>query len=146
MAEKIRVGVIGASVNRGWGWRSHLPALQALPEYELVGVCTAHAETARDSAAATGARHAFTDYRELVAHPEIDLVTSAIRVPWHREIALAAAEAGKHVYCEWPLGTNLSEVEEMAEAARKAGVKAMPGLQARAAPWVLQLKELLDSG
>jgi predicted dehydrogenase len=146
MADKIRVGIIGASVNRGWGWRSHVPGLLALPEYELAAVCTAHEETARGAAGATGARFAYSDFHELMANPEIDLVTVAVRVPWHREMVLAAFEAGKHVYCEWPLGSNLSQVEEMASAARQAGVKAMPGLQARAAPWVLHLKELIDSG
>ena len=146
MADRIRVGIIGASVNRGWGWRSHVPALLALPEYELVAVCTAHEETARAAAEATGARHTFTDYRELVADPEIDLVTVAVRVPWHHEMVLAAFEAGKHVYCEWPLGSNLAQVEAMAATAKQAGVKAMPGLQGRAAPWVLHLKDLIDSG
>ena len=142
----IRVGLIGATVNRGWGWRSHVPAITALPEYELVAICTAHAETAREAAQATGARYSFTDYHELVAHPEVDLVSVAVRVPWHREMVLAAIDAGKHVYCEWPLGTNLAEVDEMAAAARRNGVRAMPGLQARAAPSVLHLKELIDSG
>ncbi len=147
MAEgAIRVGVIGASVNRGWGWRSHIPALQALPEYELTAICTAHQDTAQEAANATGARFAFSDYHELVAHPEIDLVSVAVRVPWHREMVLAALDAGKHVYCEWPLGSNLQEVEEMADAARIAGVAAMPGLQGRAAPWALHVKELIDSG
>ena len=120
MAEKIRAGVIGASVNRGWGWRSHIPALQVLPEFELTAICTAHEETAREAAEATGARLAFSDYREMVANPEIDLISVAVRVPWHREMVLAAIEAGKHVYCEWPLGTNLQEVIEMADAARSA--------------------------
>ena len=146
MAEKIRAGVIGASVNRGWGWRSHIPALQALPEYELTAICTAHEETAREAAEATGARLAFSDYREMVSNPEIDLISVAVRVPWHREMVLAAIEAGKHVYCEWPLGANLPEVIEMADAARSAGVAAMPGMQGRAAPWVLHVKELIESG
>lgn len=146
MADKIRVGIVGASVNRGWGWRSHVPGLLALPEYELAAVCTAHEETAREAAAATGARFAYSDYHEMMANPEIDLVTIAVRVPWHREMVLAAFEAGKHVYCEWPLGSNLAQVEEMANAARSAGARAMPGMQGRAAPWVLHLKELIDSG
>ncbi len=147
MAEQpIRTGIIGASVDRGWGWRSHVPALRALPEYELSAVCTAHSETAQAAAAATGARFAFADYRDLVASPEIDLVTIAVRVPWHREMALAALAAGKHVYCEWPLGASLAEIEEMAAAARSSDRCAMVGLQGRAAPWVQHLRQLLQEG
>jgi predicted dehydrogenase len=142
----VRVGIVGATVDRGWGWRSHIPALRSLPELDLAAVCTAHQETAEAAAAATGARHAFSDYRALIACPDVDLVTIAVRVPWHREMALAAIQAGKHVYCEWPLGTNLTEVEEMAAAARARGVRAMPGLQGRAAPWVLHLKQLISEG
>jgi predicted dehydrogenase len=142
----VRVGIVGATVDRGWGWRSHIPALRSLPELDLAAVCTAHQETAEAAAAATGARHAFSDYRALIACPDVDLVTIAVRVPWHREMALAAIQAGKHVYCEWPLGTNLTEVEEMAAAARARGVRAMPGLQGRAAPWALHLKQLISEG
>ena len=144
--DRIRVGIIGATVNRGWGWRSHIPALRMLPEYELAAICTAHQETAEAAAEATGARHAFSDYRTLVACPDIDLVTIAVRVPWHREMALAALKAGKHVYCEWPLGVNLAEIEELAEAARRAGLRAIVGLQARAAPSVQYLKQLVAEG
>jgi len=142
----IGVGLVGASVNRGWGWRSHVPALLGLPEFELRAICTAHQETAEAAAQATGARFAFSDYRRLVEHPEVDVVSVAVRVPWHREIALAAIAAGKHVYCEWPLGTNRAEVAEMAAAARTGGVRAMPGLQGRVAPWVLHLRELVEGG
>jgi predicted dehydrogenase len=146
MAEPIRAGIIGASVNRGQGWRSHVPALLKLPEYKLTAICTAHKETAEEAAAATGAEHAFWDYRDLVASPDIDLVAVCVRVPWHKEMCLAAIDAGKHVYCEWPVAVNSAEMEEMATAARKRGVKAMAGLQARAAPSIEHLKRLIEGG
>ena len=71
---KIRVGIIGANAHYGWSMRAHFPALRALPEYELTAVCTAHKETAEESAKHYGARLAFHDYQELVVHPDIDLV------------------------------------------------------------------------
>ena len=107
MAEKIRVGLVGAHATSGsWGARAHVPALQALPEYALLAIATAHEETARAAASAFGARLAFSDYHALVAHPDVDLVAVNVRVPYHREIVLAAIEAGKDVFCEWPLGAN----------------------------------------
>ena len=98
--EKIRLGMVGASVRYGWSMRAHLPGLLALPEYELTAVCTAHQETAEESAKHYGARLAFHDYREMVGHPDIDLVSISVRAPSHYPIVRAALEAGKHVFCE----------------------------------------------
>ena len=144
MAEaKIRVGVIGANVRYGWGMRAHLPALLSLPEYELTAVCTAHPDTAEESAKQYGARLAFHDYQQMVTHPEIDLVSVAVKVPMHYAMVMAALGAGKHVYCEWPLGANLGEAEEMAALANTKGVRHLVGLQARCDPALLRLQELL---
>ncbi len=141
--EQIRVGIIGANAHYGWSMRAHLPALLALPEYELTAVCTAHQETAEESAKRYGARLAFHDYREMVGHPDIDLVSVSVRVPLHRNMVMAALNAGKHVYCEWPLGANLAEAEEMASLAQAKGVRHMVGLQARSDPALLRLQELV---
>jgi predicted dehydrogenase len=61
-------------------------------------------------------------------------------------MCLAAIEAGKHVFCEWPVAVNAIEMEEMAVAAGRKGVKAMAGLQARAAPSLQHLKNLIADG
>src|SRR5215217_5748719 len=104
MTDKIRVGIVGANAAQGsWGSRAHIPALKSLPEYELVAVCTAHEDTALQAAAAFGAQHAFHDYHAMVQHPDVDLVSVAVRVPYHHEIVMAAIAAGKDIYCEWPL-------------------------------------------
>ncbi len=144
--DKIRVGIIGANAGRGWGSGAHIPALLALPEYELTAVCTAHQETAEESAGKFGARLAFHDHREMVNHPDIDLVTVAVRVPYHLELTTAALNAGKHVYTEWPLGATLAEAQEMADLARAKGVRTMVGLQGRCSPGLLRLKELIEEG
>ena len=110
MADKIRVGIVGATVTpggSGWGANAHVPALQALPGYELKAVCTAHEETARASAEKFGAELAFHDMNEMVAHPDIDLITVVVRVPLHKQLVMAAIEANKPVCCEWPLGAHL---------------------------------------
>ena len=78
--------------------------------------------------------------------PDVNLVTVAVRVPDHRELVLAALRAGKHVYCEWPLGRSVSEAEEMAAAARAAGVHTAVGLQTRANPAARRARELIAAG
>src|SRR5271165_5703185 len=101
MAEKVRLGLIGASVQGTWSARSHLPALRASDDIELTAVCTTKAETAEAARQAWGAKLAFDDWRRMVEAPEIDAVAVVVRVPSHHPPAKAALEAGKHVYCEW---------------------------------------------
>ena len=146
MADRIRLGLIGASPTVGWAHRSHLPAIAASPEFELTGVCTTRMETANEAARQFGARLAFDDYRKMLAHPEIDAVAVVLRVPAHYEITKDAINAGKHIFTEWPLGRTLEEAEELAGLARSKGVKAVVGLQARAAPAVLQMRQLVEEG
>ena len=145
-SEKIRIGVIGANISKGWAHRSHLPALLASPEFELTGVCTTRQESAEESAARFGARLAFHDHRDMLASPEIDAVAVVVRVPSHYQPTMDALNAGKHVFTEWPLGATLAEAQEMAGLARAKGVQTMVGLQARAAPAVMYMKELVESG
>ncbi len=144
--EKIRLGIIGANVGYGWTPRAHMPAIANLPEVELAAVCTAHEETARESAAKFGAPLAFHDHREMLREAELDAVAVVVRVPLHHRLTMDALEAGKHVYTEWPLGANLAEAREMADLARGQGVQTMVGLQGRCSPEVLTLKELIDDG
>ncbi|PKB65910.1 MAG: hypothetical protein BZY81_08840 [SAR202 cluster bacterium Io17-Chloro-G4] len=145
-SDKIRLGIVGANPKYGWSMRAHLPALLALPEYELSAVCTSSPETAAESAKAYGAKSAFHDYHEMVASPEVDLVSISVRVPLHHDMVMAALAAGKHVFCEWPLGANLAEAQEMDALARSKGVTNMVGLQARGAPAILHLKDLISQG
>jgi predicted dehydrogenase len=145
-SDKIRLGVMGANISKGWAHRSHLPALLASPEFELTGVCTTRRESSEESAAKFGARLAFHDHRDMLASPDIDAVAVVVRVPSHYQLTMDALSAGKHVYTEWPLGANLAEARELAALARAKGVQAMVGLQARAAPAVLYMKELIDEG
>ena len=146
MADKIRLGVIGANIHRGWAVRSHLPALIASPEFELTAVCTTRMESAEESQKKFGARLAFDNYREMLAHPDIDAVAIVLRVPAHYEPTMAALNAGKHVYTEWPLGRTTAEAQEMADLAQSKGLRNMVGLQARANPAILYAKDLVESG
>ncbi len=144
--EKIRVGIIGANVSYGWGTRAHIPAIKGLPEFELVAVCTTRQETAEETARQYGIPLAFHDPLDLVSHPDVDLVLVCVRVPAHRQMVTAALDAGKHVYCEWPLGTNLQEAIEMRDLAQAKKVSHMVGLQARGAPAFNYTRDLISEG
>jgi predicted dehydrogenase len=146
MADKIRLGLIGASVSGTWSSRSHLPALQASSDVELTAVCTTKADSAEAARQAYGARLAFDDYRKMIASPEIDAVAVVVRVPSHYAPTKAALEAGKHVYCEWPLGRTTAEAVELAALAKAKGLVTAVGLQARVNPAVMHMKELIEAG
>ncbi|HEX6211780.1 MAG TPA: Gfo/Idh/MocA family oxidoreductase [Methylomirabilota bacterium] len=149
MTDRIRVGIVGATVTQGgsgWGANAHVPALKALPGYELTAVCTAHEETAKASAAAFGARRGFHRFDEMAAHPEVDLVVVCVRVPGHRDLVMAGLQAGKAVLCEWPLGRTLAEAQEMAGLARQRSLPTIVGLQARSDPAVLYARDLIQAG
>lgn len=140
------MGGIGANIHRGWAPRAHLPAIVASLGFELTAVCTTRKESAEESAKAFGARLAFDDYRDMLAHPDIDAVAVVLRVPSHDHPTLDAINAGKHVFTEWPLGKTLAEAEEMAAQAQRQNVRHMVGLQARMNPAMMYMKELVDSG
>lgn len=146
MADKIRLGLIGASVTGTWSQRSHLPAVRASSDFELTAVCTTKADSAEAAREAYGARLAFDDYRKMALSPEIDAVAVVVRVPSHYEPTKAALDAGKHVYCEWPLGRTTKEAEELTALAAANGLVTAIGLQARVNPAVMYMKELVESG
>src|SRR6202790_5475762 len=146
MADKIRLGLIGASVTGTWSARSHLPAVAASSDVELTAVCTTRADSAEAARRAYGARLAFADYREMIASPDIDAIAVVVRVPSHYAPTKAALKAGKHVYCEWPLGRTTAEAEELSALARTRGLVTAIGLQARVNPAIMHMRELLVGG
>jgi predicted dehydrogenase len=146
MADKIRLGLIGASVSGTWSARSHLPAARASSAVELTAVCTTRADSAEAARQAYGARLAFDDYRAMIASPEIDAIAVVVRVPSHYAPTKAALEAGKHVYCEWPLGRTTEEAIELSALAKARGLVSAVGLQARVNPAIMHMRELIESG
>ena len=149
MTDRIRVGIVGATVTQGgsgWGANAHVPALKALPHSELTAVCTSHEDTAKASAAKFGAERAFHRFSDMAAHPDVDLIVVCVRVPGHRDLVMAGLQAGKAVFCEWPLGANLAEAEEMAGLASQRSVNTIVGLQARSDPTILYARDLVQGG
>lgn len=140
------VGIIGASAERGWAKISHVPAVQRLDGLQLVAVASGNQAKADAAAKAFGAKAGYADAKDLIQDPAVDLVTIAVKVPDHHELVLAALAAGKHVYCEWPLGRDLAETEELARAAEAAGVHVAIGLQTRMNPAARRAGEMVSAG
>src|SRR5207237_157502 len=140
------VAIIGVSPVRGWAATAHIPALRALPNYELRALSAHTADSARAAGEAFGVSAAFSDHEELVTRPDIDMVAVTVRAPLHRDLVSSALVAGKAVYCEWPLGRDLDDARAMAALAAQQGVRTVVGLQARQAPAVQFVRQLLSDG
>jgi predicted dehydrogenase len=142
----IGVGIIGASPQGSWGSQAHIPAVQSLSGMRVAAVATSRLETARQTAERFQIPLAFDDAFKLASHPDVDLVTIAVRVPEHDRLVRAALAAGKAVYCEWPLAVDTAQAEGLLAAADSAGVRHVVGLQSRVAPIVNHLKRLVSTG
>jgi predicted dehydrogenase len=140
------VGIIGVNPDWGWAATAHIPALRALPNYEVRALSATSAEAARAAGEAFGVAAVFSHHEELVTQPDIDLVAVTVKVPHHRELVSAAVAAGKAVYCEWPLGRDLDDARAMAALAAEKGVRTVVGLQARQAPAIELVQGLLRDG
>src|SRR5256712_514117 len=133
--KRIRVGIIGANPDRGWAAEAHIPALKSLSDdFEITALSTSRRESAEAASKLFGVPVAFDNHQDLVNRADVDVVAITVKVPYHLELAKAALDAGKAVYCEWPLGNGLKEAETLAALAKKKGVLAVAGLRARPAP------------
>src|SRR5437867_356110 len=145
--KRIRVGIIGANPDRGWAAEAHIPALKSLSsDFEITALSTSRRESADAATKRFGVPLAFDNHQDLVSSSEVDVVAITVKVPHHFELASAALNAGKSVYCEWPLGKGLREAEQLAALAKKKGVLAVTGLQARSAPSVAYVRDLIEQG
>ncbi len=143
----IRVGIIGASADP-WAWAStaHVPALKALPEFDLVAVASRNQSNAAAAAAAHGIARAYGDYAEMLRQPDIDFVCVSTNSIYHHALVMPAIEAGKHVFCEWPFGETMTQAVAMRDAARERRVRTLVGLQTRYAPMVAYARDLIAQG
>ncbi len=143
------MGLIGA----GYMGKRHSVAMHsvgAVFDTPLRPVCemiaTAHAQSAAQAGAALGFNRHTSDWRHLVNDPGVDAIVIASPQSTHREIALAAFEAGKPVLCEKPLGASLEDATTMAQAAKDAGVVAMVGFNYMRTPVSVFARKLINEG
>lgn len=137
MDSPVRIGLIGA----GWIGSHHACNVAKNPHADLVAV----ADPVREKAETLGT-DTHTDYHDLLARADIDAVVIASPNAMHAEHAIAAAEAGKHIYLEKPMATTLDDCRRIADAVRKAGVKCAMGYHRRFNPLAVYAKQLLDDG
>ncbi|CAI3952269.1 Predicted dehydrogenase (MviM) (PDB:3UUW) [Commensalibacter communis] len=148
--KKLNIGLIGS----GFMGQAHADAyrraallyrnLKAEPILHTFADATP--ELAAEGASRFGFLHSTHDWKKLVTNPEIDLVDITTPNSMHFEMAMAAIEAGKHVYCEKPLTVNLEDAKALSEAAKKHGVKTMVGFNNIKTPSALLAKQLIDRG
>lgn len=143
---KIGVGIIGVHPTQGWAGMAHIPALQALPDYQVMALTSRTQALAEQAADKFGVPHYFTRYEDLLALPDVELVVITVKVPYHFELASAALRAGKSVYCEWPLGNGLQEAAALQQLAAQHQVRAVVGLQSRATPEMRYVRDLVRQG
>ncbi len=141
MGKKPTLGIIGV----GWGARVQIPAFQATG-WEVVAICGRTREKVERIAAEHGIPHAFTDYRMLVELPQVDLVSIVTPPRWHKEMSLAALNAGKHVLCEKPTALNADEARAMWEAAAQSDRIALIDHELRFLPTRQKMRRLIREG
>ena len=142
----IGVGIIGGSAGRSWAAAAHIPALQAMPDFEIRALSTSRRESAEEAGRVFGVANVFDNHEALLACPGVDLVIVTVKVPTHRKLVTAALDAGKMVYCEWPLGNGLAEGEMLAALARTRSARTVVGLQVQGSPQLHQVRDLIADG
>jgi predicted dehydrogenase len=142
MTDPLRVGLIGV----GWGALVHAPALRAVEGYDLVSLCATRPETAARAGERLGITDTWTDWASFVARDDLDLISVSAPVPYHREMFVAAVDAGKHVLCEKPLAMSEAEGAEMVRVAETTDRATLVCFENRWSPERLAIRELVDGG
>ena len=140
---QLGIGIIGAGQVSDY---HHVPAIELDPRAKIVGVCDSNAELAKDRATKWGASIVTSSFEELCGKDEVDGGIIATPNDTHRDIACAAASAGKHIMCEKPLGLDAGEVREMLDVANRCKVVHMTAFTYRFAPSMRYMKYLLKIG
>jgi predicted dehydrogenase len=142
VSQPLRVAVIGT----GWATRVHVPAFRAVDGFEVVALCARDAGRVEQRAAALDIPSWSTDWRSLVASPEIDVVSLGTPVGVHREMVVGALDAGKHVLCEKPLAPTLADARAMSRAAASSAVQATVCFEYRWSEEHVAVADLVRSG
>jgi predicted dehydrogenase len=143
LSRKIRWGILGVA---GIAVRRVIPAMRACRECEITAIASRDLHKAEEAARSLAIPRAYGSYDELLADPEIDVIYNPLpnhlHVPW----SIRAAEAGKHVLCEKPVGINLAEACQLLTARDRAGVKIGEGFMVRTHPRWLRVRQMVREG
>ena len=138
----IRVGLIGV----GWGSVVQTPAFRMVPQFEIVALCSRHDERVRAAGEKLGIADVGTDWKTFVQRDDLDVISICTPVDLHREQALAAIAAGKHVLVEKPVGLDSGQTGEMLAAAEAAGVAHAVCFEGRWEPPRLTVWDMVRNG
>jgi predicted dehydrogenase len=142
----VRIGIVGATPQRGWAGMAHVPAIRAIPALTLQAVATRNETSARAAADAFGVPLWFDRASAMIEHEDVDAVVIAVRAPDHFELAKQALMLGKPVYCEWPFTQNIEQARELADLAATRNVVTAVGLQGQFSPWLRQVRDIVSDG
>lgn len=140
---KLRVGVIGAGT---WANNAHLPGWHRDSRCEIVAVCDVDQSLVDAAQAKYGIPNGYTDFRELIARDDIDVVDIVTPSAEHFEQAQAALNANKHVLCEKPVAFDFRQTADLADLADSKGLKTKLGFTFRYSPGVRYARHLIDQG
>lgn len=145
----IGVGLVGTGFMgkcHALAWNAVAATFGAERRPRLVHLAEADADLAHAKAAEFGFAHSTADWRDLVADPEVEVVSIAAPNPFHAEMAIAAFEAGKHVWCEKPMATSRADAIRMLDAQRRSGRVAVLGYNYIQNPAIRQMEALIADG
>lgn len=138
----VRVGIIGCGQVAG----THLNNFQKLPQFQVLVVADTVEAAAKNRAAEYNIPSWTTDYRQVLANPEVDAVLVLTPPINHAEIAIAAMKAGKHVFCEKPLAKTSKQCRDIAQATKETGKVFLLGYPMRHSPDAQNLRQVIQSG
>jgi predicted dehydrogenase len=149
MPKTLRVGMIGyrfmgKAHSNAWRQAPHFFPLKA--EIEMRTVCGRDPAGVEEARKQLGWSHGSTDWKSVVTSPDIDIVDINTPNDSHAEIAIAAAQAGKHILCEKPLALTVAQCQQMLDAVRKAKIVHMVCHNYRRIPAIAQAKKMIDEG
>src|SRR3954452_10851418 len=140
--ERLRIGVIGL----GWFGEIHCETIVGVPNLELAALCTRTPERLSAMAGKFGVQKTYRDYRELLADPEIDAVSIVTMWDQHTEPAIAALEAGKHVFLEKPMTSTVADCRKIIAAAKTSKGILLVGHICRFNPRYRMTKQAIAAG
>ncbi|MBM3335414.1 Gfo/Idh/MocA family oxidoreductase, partial [Candidatus Sumerlaeota bacterium] len=140
--DKVRFGIVGAGMIAEF----HCAGIEKCPCAELYAVCDSVRERADQFAAKHGLARFFYDHNQMLALPELDAVCICTPSGLHAEVAIAAANAKKHILCEKPLDVTLEKIDAMLDAVRRNGVKLGAIFQSRVQPDTIRVKQAIEQG
>jgi len=139
---RVRVGIVGAR----FAAELHAIAYSRCPDAEIVSVCANESDEVAAFASRFQIKNTYSDYRDMVHDPDVDLVSICVPNFLHHRVAMAACAAGKHAVCEKPLATTVEHALEMVEAFDENGLKLMYAEDWNFAPALVRVKQIVDEG